>query len=78
MKRLYEKNEILFAVLWILVYCFTTIPIRGNLGDESIWMTIVLIVIAVSATVFIKINHLEKKAHARSIGTDLVCCTRHR
>ena len=61
MKRLYEKNEILFAVLWILVYCFTTIPIRGNLGDESIWMTIVLIVIAVSATVFIKINHLEKK-----------------
>ena len=61
MRKLYEKNEIMFAVLWILVYCFTTIPIRGNLGDESIWMTIVLLVIAVGATAFIKKNHLEKK-----------------
>jgi len=61
MRKIYEKNEILFAVLWILVYCFTTIPIRGNLGDASIWMTIVLLVIAVGATAFIKINHLEKK-----------------
>ena len=61
MRKLYEKNEILFAVLWILVYCFATIPIRGNLGDESIWMTIVLLVIAVGVTAFVKINHLEKK-----------------
>ncbi len=61
MRKLYEKNEIWFAVIWILVYCFATIPIRGNLGDESIWMTIVLLVIAAGATAFIKINHLEKK-----------------
>ena len=61
MRKIYEKNEIGFAILWILVYCFTTIPIRGNLGDESIWMTIVLFVIAVGATVFVKKNHLEKK-----------------
>ena len=44
-----------------LVYCFATIPIRGNLGDDSIWMTIVLLVIAVGITAFVKINHLEKK-----------------
>lgn len=61
MRKLYEKNEILFAVLWILVYCFSTIPIRGNLGDESIWMTIVLLAIAALATAFIKKNRLEKK-----------------
>lgn len=61
MRKLYEKNEILFAVLWILLYCFTTIPIRGDLGDESIWMTIVLLAIASAITVFIKKNHLEKK-----------------
>jgi membrane protease YdiL (CAAX protease family) len=61
MRKLYEKNGILFAVLWILVYCFATIPIRGKLGDESIWMTIVLLIIAVGITVFVKINHLEKK-----------------
>ena len=61
MRKLYEKNELMFAVLWILVYCFATIPIRGNLGDDSIWMTIVLLVIAVGITAFVKINHLERK-----------------
>ena len=61
MRKLYEKNEILFAVLWILVYCFTSIPIRGNFGDESIWMTIVLTAIAAGITVFVKKNHLEAK-----------------
>ena len=61
MRKLYEKDEIMFAVLWILVYCFALNPIRGNLGDESIWMTIVLLVIAALATAFIKNNRLEKK-----------------
>lgn len=61
MRKLYEKNEVFFAVIWILVYCFTTIPIRGNLGDESIWMTVVLLVIAAGITVFIRKNHLEEK-----------------
>ena len=61
MKKLYEKNEIMFAVLWILIYCFTTIPIRGNLGDESIMMTIVLLILTAGITVFIKKNHLEGK-----------------
>ena len=61
MRKLYEKNEIWFAVIWILLYCFATIPIRGNLGDESIWMTAALLVIAAGVTVFIKKNHLEEK-----------------
>ena len=61
MRKLYEKNEVLFAVLWILVYCFASIPVRGNLGDESIWMTVVLLAVAVGASAFIKKHHLEKK-----------------
>ena len=61
MRKLYEKNEILFAVLWILVYCFVLIPIRGNFGDGSIWMTLALLVIAAGITVFMKTNHLEEK-----------------
>lgn len=61
MRKLYEKDEIMFAVLWILVYCFALNPIRGNLGDDSIWMTIVLLIIAALATAFIKKNRLEKK-----------------
>lgn len=61
MRKFYEKNEVLFAVLWILVYCFATIPIRGELGDESIWMLIALAVIAAGITIFVKKNHFEEK-----------------
>lgn len=59
--KFYKKNEILFAVLWIVVYCFLTIPIRGELGDESLWMLIALAAIAAGITVFVKKNHLEEK-----------------
>lgn len=61
MLKLYEKKEILFAVLLILIYCFVTIPIRGNFGDESIWMLLALLVIAAGITVFVKKYRLEKK-----------------
>ena len=61
MKKLYEKNEVLFAVLWILVYCLVTIPIRGEWGDESPWMLAALAVIAAGITVFVKCGHLERK-----------------
>lgn len=61
MKNLYEKNEVLFAVLWILVYCLVLVPVRGNLGDESIWMTLALFVFAAGIAVFVKSNHLEEK-----------------
>ncbi len=61
MMKFYEKHGIWFAVLWILVYCFATIPIRGNFGDESVLMTIALAIIAIAITMFVKINHLEEK-----------------
>ena len=38
MRKLYEKNEVLFAVVWILVYCFVMAPIKGSFGWDSIWM----------------------------------------
>lgn len=61
MKKLYEKNELWFAILWIIVYCFATIPIRGKLGDESPLMLIALAVIAAGILFFIKKNNLEEK-----------------
>ena len=61
MRKLYEKKEVLFAVLWIVVYCALTIPIRGELGDESGWMLAALALIAVLATLFIKTGRLEEK-----------------
>ncbi len=61
MKKLYEKNELLFAVLWIILYCAVTIPIRGKYGDESAAMLAALAVIAAGIFAFVKGNHLEKK-----------------
>ena len=61
MMKLYRKNEVLFAVLWIVAYCALTIPIRGELGDESPLMTAALAALAVGITLFVKMNHLEEK-----------------
>lgn len=61
MRKFYDKNEVLFAVLWILVYCFVMAPVKGEFGDESIWTLLALAVIAAGITAFVKINHLEEK-----------------
>lgn len=60
MKKLYEKNELLFALLWIGVYCVVSIPIRGNLGDESPVMLAGLAAIAAGIAVFVKKFGLEE------------------
>lgn len=36
MKKLYENKPVLFAVLFIVLYCAVTIPIRGDYGDGSL------------------------------------------
>lgn len=61
MKKLYDKSEIWFAVLMILIYIFATTPVRGNFGDESPIMTAVLAAISVLLFMFIKKNHLEER-----------------
>ena len=61
MLKLYEKNEILFAVLWIALYCVVLGTIRGNFGDESIAMLIALLVFTAGIIAFVKANHLEEK-----------------
>ena len=61
MLKLYKNREVLFAVLWIVAYCAITIPIRGNLGDSSVWMLVALAVLSAGITIFVKKNHLEEK-----------------
>ena len=61
MRRLYEKKEILFAVLWIVAYCVILGTIRGNFGDESIYMLLALIAFTAGIATFVKTNHLEEK-----------------
>ena len=61
MRKLYERREILFAVLWIIAYCFVTAPIKGEFGYESVVMLLVLSLFAAGITIFVKRNHLEAK-----------------
>ncbi len=61
MRKLYEKKEILFAVLWIVAYCVILGTIRGHFGDESIYMLLALLVFTAGIIAFVKVNHLEEK-----------------
>ena len=61
MRKFYEKKEILFAVLWIIVYCVAAGTVRGNYGDESLYMLITLAVMAAGIVAFVKAYHLEEK-----------------
>lgn len=61
MKKLYEKNELVFAILWIVVYVVSSGTVRGNFGDESPILTALLSVLAVLIFVFVKVNRLEEK-----------------
>ena len=61
MKKLYEKNELTFALVWIAVYCVVSIPIRGSFGDESAAMLIALAAIAAGLLAFVKGFRMEEK-----------------
>lgn len=61
MRKLYEKREVLFAVLWIVAYCVGMAPLKGQLGYGSIWCLLAMIVFAAGITTFVRSNHLEEK-----------------
>ncbi len=61
MYKLYEKKEILFAVIWIVLYCVVLSSLKGELGYASIWMMLALASFSVGITIFVKRNHLEEK-----------------
>ena len=60
MKKLYEKSEILFAIFWIVVYTVVMGNLR-NLGDDSPYMMIGLIVISGLMLLFVWKNGLMEK-----------------
>ena len=61
MRKLYEKRELLFALLWILVYCLLIAPIKGSLGWDSPWMLLALLLFAAAITAFVCTMRLGKK-----------------
>lgn len=60
-KKLYDKNEIYFSLVWIAVYCFFTMPIRSNFGDTSPILTLWLAFMASAICIFIYRHHLKEK-----------------
>ena len=61
MQKLYEKQEVLFAVLWIAAYCTVIAPIKQRFGIGSVWMLLALLAFAGSITAFVKASHAEEK-----------------
>ena len=61
MRKLYEKNRILFAVLCIVLYCVVMSYLKGNFGYQSIAMLLGITVFANGIILFVKRNHLEKE-----------------
>lgn len=60
MIKLYKKNEITFAILWIVLYTVSMGNLR-NLGDDSPYMMIGLIVISALMLLFVWKNGLMEK-----------------
>ena len=71
MRKLYEKREILFAVLWIIAYCVVMSLVKGEFGYGSIWMLLVLVAFTAGITIFVKTNHLEEKYGLKGFPKDM-------
>lgn len=56
MRKLYETNELVFALMWIVAYCVIMAPISG----QFTWLFAIAAFSAVIIT-FIRFNHLEEK-----------------
>ena len=61
MKKLYEKSEITFAILWIVIYAVGMGTLQNNFGLDSLWHMLGLIVISVAIFLFVKKNGLMEK-----------------
>ena len=59
MRKLYEKKPILFAVLWIVLYCVLLAPIRGSYGDDSVQMLLALVAVSMGLILFVSANELQ-------------------
>ena len=61
MKKLYEKSEITFAILWIVIYTVGMGTLKSNFGLDSLWQMLGLIVLSAAMFLFVKRNGLMEK-----------------
>lgn len=74
MKNLYEKKPVLFAVLFIILYCAVSIPIRGEYGDGSIQSLLGLSAVAAVIAVVSSLIPLWKRLGAVGIPQHVRLC----
>lgn len=70
MNKLCVKNDLYFALLWIVIYCAVTAPLREAFGDDSLWIVGELLIVALILTLFVKRNHLAEKIGLRPFPKD--------
>ena len=61
MRKLYEKKEVLFAILWIVAYCAVMTPVKGRFGYGDFRWLLAMAAFAAGITAFVKSNRLEAK-----------------
>ena len=58
MTKMYQKSEITFAILWIVIYAVGMGTLQNNFGLDSLWHMLGLIVISAAIFLFVKKNGL--------------------
>lgn len=71
MYKLYKKNELNFALFWIIFYCLLAVPIMENFGDSSVFTFLFLLLFAIIITGFIKKYKLTDKYGLDGFPKDL-------
>ena len=61
MRKLYEQHEVLFAVLWIVLYTVVMGTLQNNFGLDTPWHMLGLIAISAAMFLFVKKNGLLEK-----------------
>lgn len=61
MYKLYQKNELNFALFWVIIYCLLAVPIVGKFGETSLVLFLFLVFFALAISYFIKKYKLNKK-----------------
>ncbi len=61
MKKRYDKSEITFAIIWIVIYTVGMGTLKSSFGLDSLWQMLGLIVISAAMFLFVKRNGLMEK-----------------
>ena len=61
MKKLYEKSEITFAILAIVIYTVVMGTLRSNFGLDSLWQMLGLVLLSAVMYLFVRRNGLLEK-----------------